>query len=86
MANVRCTPCHHLRDASTHIGPSLQGIYGRAPSITGVPFARWDDAALERWLSNPRAVKLNTKMSIPPISARDRADIIAYFRSVTGGE
>lgn len=82
VAKVRCMPCHHLTNASKNVGPSLQGIYGRAPSITGVPFVRWDDAALEQWLQNPRAVKPNTKMSIPPVSARDRADIIAYFKSV----
>ncbi|RMH59320.1 MAG: cytochrome c family protein, partial [Zetaproteobacteria bacterium] len=71
--------------AARNIGPSLLGIYGRVPSIDGVPFARWDAAALERWLSNPRAVKPNTRMRIPPLSARDRADIIAYFRQVKEG-
>jgi len=43
----------------------------------------WDDAALEAWLSGPRKVKANTRMSIPPIAAADRADLIAYFKRGT---
>jgi len=82
IAHVRCAPCHHLETDARNIGPSLKGIFGRAPSIAGVPFRHWDAAALDRWLANPRAVKPNTRMQIPPISARDRADIIAYFRWV----
>jgi len=86
VAQVRCLPCHHLHSEWKRIGPGLKGIYGRAPTITGVPFAVWDDAALEMWLSGPRKVKPNTRMSMPPIAARDRADLVAYFKSVRGSE
>lgn len=80
VAEVRCTPCHHLHDESRHLGPSLKGLYGRAPMISDVPFESWDAGALYRWLSNPRAVKPNTKMVISPLSAKDKEDIIAYFK------
>ncbi|MDQ6991959.1 MAG: c-type cytochrome [Mariprofundus sp.] len=83
VAKVRCMVCHHLEAPSRSIGPSLLGIYGQAPSITGVPFMTWNDAALDIWLANPRAVKPNTRMALPPIAPRDRADIIAYFKSVS---
>jgi len=79
LAGVLCTPCHHLHLESKRIGPGLKGIYNRAPRISGVPFDRWDAQALDAWLAAPRAVKPNTEMATPPVAARDRADLIAYF-------
>ena len=84
VAQVRCMPCHHLNTLLPGIGPGLKGVYGRAPSISGVPFDVWDAATLDAWLTNPRAIKPNTRMALPPIAARDRADIIAWFKSVKG--
>ncbi len=84
VAQVRCLPCHNLYSQWKRVGPGLKNIYGRAPTITGVPFDTWNDAALEAWLSGPRRVKANTTMSMPPLAAGDRADIIAYFKSVRG--
>jgi len=81
VAKVRCLPCHHLHSEWKRIGPGLKDIYGRAPTITGVPFEVWDEAALEAWLRGPRKIKPNTKMSMPPIAAKDRADLIAYFKA-----
>ena len=81
VAGVRCGPCHFLNRSLQKVGPGLAGIYGRAPSITGVPFRRWDAAALEQWLAGPRKVKPNTRMSMPPLSPRDRRDVIAYLAS-----
>jgi len=80
VAQVRCQPCHFLTKTLHRIGPGLLGIYNSPPSIVGVPFKVWDDAALERWLTNPRAVKINTPMQLPPLSARDRALVIAWLR------
>jgi len=79
VAEVRCTPCHHLHLQSQLIGPGLKGVFNRVPTITGVPFKRWDADALDHWLSNPRAIKPNTRMNIPAIAKRDRQDLIAYF-------
>jgi len=79
VASVRCKQCHHLDSHARSIGPGLLGLYGRAPTITGVPFDIWDAVSLDLWLTDPRAVKPNTRMAIPPINARDRADIIAWF-------
>jgi len=80
VAGVRCQVCHHLHLESKLIGPGLKGIFNRAPRISGVPFERWDEASLDAWLKAPRTIKPNTKMTIPPISERDRADVIAYLK------
>ncbi|MDQ6976080.1 MAG: c-type cytochrome [Mariprofundaceae bacterium] len=82
VAKARCATCHHLNRSTPLIGPSLQGIFNRKPSITGVPFSRWGEKELDAWINNPRAIKPNTKMHTPPIAARDRADLIAYFKGI----
>lgn len=80
VAQVRCKTCHFLHRTERKLGPGLLDIYGKAPTISGVPFARWDKHALELWLSGPRKVKSNTTMLLPPLPARDREDVIAYLR------
>ncbi len=88
VARVRCGQCHFLDRTTRRIGPGLKGVFGRAPSIRGVPFARWDEASLDAWLSGPRAIKPNTEMQLPPLAARDRADVIAWLKmqSETGAK
>lgn len=80
VARVRCSACHFLNRPEKKLGPGLLGVYDRAPSISGVPFKRWDARALNAWLSGPRKIKSNTLMILPPLSPQDRADVIAYFR------
>jgi len=80
VARVRCMPCHFLNRMDRKLGPGLLGVYGRAPTITGVPFARWDARALDIWLAGPRRIKVNTTMLLPPLERRDRADVIAWLR------
>ncbi len=79
VAEVRCGPCHYLSKDLKKVGPGLRGIFNRSPSISGVPFARWDVDALNRWLEDPRRVKPNTRMFLPPLPERDRRDIIAWL-------
>lgn len=79
VVRVRCSACHFLNRPEKKLGPSLLGIYDRVPSITGVPFKRWDAKALNAWLSGPSNIKLNTTMVLPPLMPQDRADVIAYF-------
>jgi len=58
-------------------------VYGRAPSIDGIPFAVWDEAALDHWLENPKAVKSNTRMGFPGFKKeQDRLDVIAYLKTL----
>jgi cytochrome c len=83
LARKKCKMCHYLTSAKKKVGPSLKGIYNRAPGISGVPFAVWDDKALDEWLTKPRAVKPKTKMSFPGLKKeKDRQDIIAYLKTL----
>jgi len=81
VAGVRCGPCHHLHSNYTKVGPGLRGIYGKRPSISGVPFDVWDDESLQAWLANPRQVKANTRMLLPAMSGQNRNDIIAWLKA-----
>jgi cytochrome c len=81
LTRRKCQSCHYLDRNIRKVGPSLKGIYGRTPLISGVPFATWDEAALDQWLADPKGVKPSTRMAIPGIKeAQDRQDIIAYLK------
>jgi len=80
VAMVRCGPCHHLNTIFIKVGPTLKNIYGKKPTIQGVPFDVWDEEALTAWLINPRVIKANTRMLLPHLSERDRHDIIAWLK------
>ncbi len=81
VADVRCGPCHHMNIKHIKVGPTLAGVYGKAPTIVGVPFDVWDEISLDAWIMNPRRIKANTKMVMTPLSERDRKDIIDWLKS-----
>ena len=85
---VRCGACHSL-DAN-RVGPRHRGVVGRhAASLSDFNYSpalrrldvTWDEANLDRWLTNPTAVAPGTAMGIRVPSAQERADIIAYLRA-----
>lgn len=83
LTRKKCGSCHSLDRNIRKVGPSLKGIYGRAPSISDVPFETWDEAALDTWLTNPRRVKRKTRMGIPGISdPAERKAIIEYLKLI----
>jgi cytochrome c len=83
LAKKRCSMCHNFDSTKRKVGPGLKGVYGRAPSITDVPFAKWDAAALDKWLTKPKAVKKNTKMAFPGFPNKaDRDDVIAFLKTL----
>jgi len=83
LVRKKCASCHYLDRNLAKVGPSLKGIYGRAPTISGVPFKKWDEAALDQWLENPSKVKPGTMMAIPGVkSGEQRAAIIAYLKQI----
>jgi cytochrome c len=70
-------------------GPRLSGVYGRkAGSIPGFDYSQglknsgltWNDATLEKWLSGPDSVVPDAKMDVYVPKARERQDLIAYFK------
>jgi len=85
----RCIACHALD--SNRVGPALRGVFGRrAGSAPGYSYSKavdeavlvWDDTNLERWLSGPEALIPGQKMGYSVGDAGDRADLIAYLKSV----
>ena len=42
----------------------------------------WDDASLDKYLTNPKDLVPNGKMAFPGLSDKeDRADVIAYLKT-----
>jgi len=81
LTRRKCGSCHYLDRNLSKVGPSLKGIVGRAPTISGVPFERWDEQSLNQWLEDPTGIKPNTLMLIPGIkSAKERSAIIEYLK------
>ncbi len=81
LTRKKCINCHSLDRNIRKFGPSLKGIMGKKPSVSGLPYERWTEAAMDEWLKNPRAVKKNTRMSIPGISSpEERRQIISFLK------
>jgi cytochrome c len=83
----RCTGCHAL-DVDRE-GPRLAGVYERkAGSVDGFTYSKalkssgitWNDATLEKWLTDPDQLVPNNDMSFSVPKAEERRDLIAYFK------
>jgi cytochrome c len=87
----RCGGCHSL-DADKE-GPRLRNVYGRkAGSISSFKYSEalrgsqvtWDQASLERWLTDTESVVPDNDMDFHVPKADERADIIEYLRVTSG--
>jgi cytochrome c len=83
----RCTGCHAM-DVDRE-GPRLAGAYGRrAGGVAGFTYSAglkkldltWNDATLEKWLSDPDVMVPDNNMSFSVPKAEERRDLIAYLR------
>ncbi|WP_299622824.1 cytochrome c family protein [Pelagibius sp.] len=92
----KCAACHSLEEGKKMIGPSLYKVFGATPGQVakfryskgmveyGKSGAVWDEASLDAWLTKPRDVVKRTKMAFPGLkNAQDRADVIAYLKSLS---
>jgi cytochrome c len=87
----RCTGCHALDKVK--VGPPLRGVYGR-PAGKDPQFSYsdavkkassiWDEATLDRWLTDTESVIPDNDMSFRLNDAAERASIIAYLRQLSG--
>jgi cytochrome c len=84
-----CLGCHAIDE--NDLGPRHRGVVGRrAGSIQDYAYSMalknsaltWDEATLDRWLSNPSALVPGTKMFFKVDDAQSRADIIAYLKQL----
>jgi cytochrome c len=87
----RCSGCHATD--SNKEGPRLRGVFGRkAASVPGFAYSeamqksalRWDDATLERWLTDPDALVPDTDMAFRVKDGDERKALIAYLKTLTG--
>ena len=83
----RCTGCHAMDEDRE--GPRLAGVFGRkAGSVPGFDYSAglknsgmtWNEATLEKWLSEPDLVVPDTKMDFHVPKPQERSDLIAYFK------
>ena len=90
---TKCKACH-VADADTNkIGPSLQGVIGRAAGThpdfkyseamiaAGASGVKWDEPTLTAYLHDPKALVKGTKMAFAGIKKdEDVANVIAYLK------
>lgn len=89
---VKCLACHSVVEGQNKVGPSLYGIVGRsAGSIPGFNYSAanknsgitWTEDVMFAYLKAPQQYIKGTKMVFPGLpSGQDRADVIAYLKSV----
>jgi len=86
----RCTGCHSLDQNKE--GPRLRGVYGRSVGkVSGFDYSValrssqliWDDASLERWLSNPDSFIADNDMAFHVSKPDERAAIIRYLKTLS---
>jgi cytochrome c len=82
-----CEACHSIDE--NDVGPKHRGVVGRrAGTVPDYAYSQalknsgltWDEANLDRWLSNPSALVPGTKMFFKIDDAQSRADLIAYLK------
>jgi cytochrome c len=87
---AKCIGCHAL-DAN-RVGPPHRGVFGRkagtAPGFAYSAAVRnagfvWDEARLEAWLAGPAQFVPGSRMGFSVADPADRADIIAYLKSLS---
>jgi cytochrome c len=91
----KCMACHVADKKQNKVGPSLNGVIGRKPgSIEGFKYseamvahgttlAAWDEAAIDKYLTDPKAYVPKNKMAFAGLKEeKDRKAVIAYLKSV----
>lgn len=91
----KCKACHTLEAGKNKIGPSLQGVIGRtAGTAEGFKYSEgmktagagglvWGEDTLDKYLAAPKEFVPGNKMPFAGLpKAEERADVIAYLKSV----
>jgi len=86
----RCSACHSVQ--YNGVGPAHQGVFGRhAGRAPGFVYSQavhdssvtWDEASLDRWLTDPEQFISGQKMGFLVADPRERADLIAYLKTLS---
>jgi cytochrome c len=88
---AKCSICHSVVAGQNKLGPSLFGVVGRpAGSVPGYNYSvanrtsgkTWDDATLNVYLTNPKALVPGTKMMFAGLATEtDRSNVIAFLNT-----
>lgn len=90
-AFTQCRVCHSIEPGQNGIGPSLAGVFGRhSAAVSGFTYTAnmqtlnvtWNEANLNRYLTNPQAMVPGTTMAIGPLDATQRTAIINYLKTL----
>lgn len=85
----QCSACHAPDEDRS--GPHHRGVIGRrAGSVAGFDYSEalavarftWSDATLDAWLADPQALVPGQRMDVAIEDAQDRADLIAYLKTL----
>jgi len=90
----QCRACHTPEQGGANMtGPNLWGVFGRkAGSLAGFTYSdglkasgiTWDAAQIDKWITDPRAVVPDTRMSFLGLKdPQDRINVVAYLKTVT---
>ena len=95
LVQRQCAACHTFDEGARNgVGPNLHGIVGRHhAAVAGFNYSNankaeaekiWDYEAINRFISAPAKAMPGTRMAYAGLNAaQQRADVIAYLRSIS---
>lgn len=95
IAQRQCASCHSFNEGGRNgVGPNLYGIVGArhahidgfnySPAMRAMAEKPWTYEELNAWIHSPRAYAPGNRMSYGGLAnTQQRADLIAYLRSVS---
>ena len=87
---TRCSSCHAVTEQNK-VGPHLSGVFGgTAGTVAGASYSKamtasgmtWHEQTLEAFLNEATRVLPGTTMSARLPNPQDRADVIAYLKTL----
>lgn len=91
----KCKACHVAEEAKNRVGPHLVNLIGRkAASVEDYKYSDamkakaeegvvWDEATFDTYITKPKEFVSGTKMVFAGLpKEKDRADLIAYLKSI----